>query len=47
VLVGTGWAEVADALARSLVVDDADLAMITCVPDARAALTALGQRLGG
>ena len=44
-LVGHGWAQVVDALARSLVVDASDIAMVTCVPDPDAAMAALGQPL--
>lgn len=43
VVVGEGWREVIGALGASLVVDDADLAMVTCVPDARSALAAVGR----
>ena len=47
VLVGQGWADVLDALGRALVVDPADIAMVTAVPDATAAMAALGTRLPG
>lgn len=46
VVVGEGWHAVLEVLGDSLVVDAADLAMVTAVPDAEAALTALGPRLG-
>jgi len=46
IVVGEGWRGVIDALRESLVVDAADLAMVTVVPDAEAAIAALGSRLG-
>jgi len=46
IVVGDGWRDVLQALGDSLVVDAADLAMVTAVPDASAALVALGARLG-
>ncbi|MFM9019235.1 MAG: LOG family protein [Actinomycetota bacterium] len=46
IVVGDGWREVLRALGDSLVVDASDLAMVTAVPDADAALAALGPRLG-
>jgi len=46
IVVGEGWRAVIDALRESLVVDAADLAMVTVVPDAEAAIAALGSRLG-
>lgn len=46
IVVGAGWRTVIDALGDSLVVDSADLAMVTAVPDAEAAMAALGPRLG-
>lgn len=45
IVVGTGWDRVLGALGDSLVVDATDLSMVTRVPDARGALTALGDRL--
>lgn len=47
VLVGEGWATVVGGLGQSLVVDAADIAMVTCVPDPAAAMAALGPRLAG
>ncbi|MBL6634364.1 MAG: LOG family protein [Thermoleophilia bacterium] len=47
VLVGEGWARVVDAMRGALVVDAADLTMVTCVPDPAAAMSALGPRLPG
>ena len=46
IVVGEGWRTVIRALGDSLVVDAADLAMVTAVPDAEAAMAALGPRLG-
>jgi hypothetical protein len=46
-VVGAGWAEVIDVLRDHLVVDAADLAMVTPVPDVASALVALGDRLPG
>lgn len=46
IVVGEGWRAVIDALGDALVVDAADLAMVTAVPDAEAAMAALGPRLG-
>jgi predicted Rossmann-fold nucleotide-binding protein len=47
IVVGAGWAEVIDVLRDHLVVDAADLAMVTPVPDVASALVALGDRLPG
>ena len=46
IVVGTGWRTVLDSLGDALVVDAADLAMVTAVPDAEAAMAALGPRIG-
>lgn len=47
VLVGDGWARVVDAMEQALVVDAADIGMVTCVPDPAAAMSAVGPRLPG
>ncbi len=46
IVVGAGWRTVLDSLGDALVVDAADLAMVTAVPDAEAAMAALGPRIG-
>ena len=46
IVVGAGWRTVLDSLGGALVVDAADLAMVTAVPDAEAAMAALGPRIG-
>ena len=46
IVVGAGWRTVLDSLGDALVVDGADLAMVTAVPDAEAAMAALGPRIG-
>ena len=46
IVVGAGWRTVLDSLGDALVVDTADLAMVTAVPDAEAAMAALGPRIG-
>ncbi len=46
IVVGDGWRTVLAALGDALVVDSADLAMVTAVPDAEAAMAALGPRIG-
>lgn len=47
IVVGEAWRAVLDALGDQLVVDPADLAMVTVVPDVDAVLSALGDRLPG
>lgn len=47
IVVGTGWSRVLDEMRAGLVVDDADLAMVSAVPDVDAAMVALGERLPG
>lgn len=47
IVVGPGWARVLREMRAGLVVDDADLAMVTEVPDVDAAMIALGNRPPG
>ncbi len=43
IVVGDGWRDVLEALRASLVVDSADLEMVTVVPDAEMASAAVGR----
>jgi predicted Rossmann-fold nucleotide-binding protein len=47
IVVGPGWDAVLAALGDGHLVDDADLALVTAVPDVDAAMAALGRRLPG
>jgi len=47
IVVGPGWDAVLDALVDGHLVDAADLALVTAVPDVDAAMAALGRRLPG
>jgi len=47
IVVGPGWDAVLDALVDGHLVDEADLALVTAVPDVDAAMAALGRRLPG
>ncbi|MGB1802741.1 MAG: LOG family protein [Miltoncostaeaceae bacterium] len=47
IVVGPGWDAVLDALVDGHLVDGADLALVTAVPDVDAAMAALGRRLSG